>query len=190
MLQTSTSAMNGSRTSRGSRSRTATPDRGGIRKRGGAHRIDRDGDLDMDSTTGRGRGGRSRGHAESGRRTPAAGFGRGRDTRSHGADKDKTLVALQKSIFNNASSQANVRPGRGRTDGISTDRISKDRGGLVQLSIRGWTGSKAASNPDGGVESLIAFLEKKATPTDSNTPSHLRLKISKVCATSPFGGRW
>jgi hypothetical protein len=32
------------------------------------------------------------------------------------------------------------------------------------LVVRGWQQSKAASNPDGGVESLLIFLEKKASP--------------------------
>lgn len=32
------------------------------------------------------------------------------------------------------------------------------------LVVRGWQQSKATSNPDGGVESLLMFLEKKASP--------------------------
>ncbi|EAS33858.2 mRNA export factor mex67 [Coccidioides immitis RS] len=162
MLQIPSARMNSSRPSRGSRSRTGTPDRGGIRKRGAAQRVDRDGDLDMGvGGAGRGRGiGRAHTRGDLSRRaTPAS---------RHGGDKEKTLDALQKAIFG-ASSQANIR--RGRTSGMEVDR------GLSQLKVRGWKASRAASNPDGGVESLIAFLEKKATPPDPN--SGVRLKIIK-----------
>ncbi|KAK2799129.1 Vacuolar protein sorting-associated protein 53 [Onygenales sp. PD_10] len=181
MLKLSSGAMNGSRVPRGPRSRTGTPDRGGIRKRGAPTRIDRDGDLDMDgSGAGRGRGGKSRGRGDSGRRTTTSGgVGQGRDTRRSGADKDKTLDALQKAIFSNASSQANVRHGRVRMDGIPTD-AARDRKGLVQVSVRGWKQSKAASNPDGGISSLIAFLEKKALPPDQSTAPRIKISKSRV----------
>ncbi|KKZ60205.1 hypothetical protein EMCG_05127 [[Emmonsia] crescens] len=163
--------MNNSKAPRGPRSRTGTPDRGGIRKRGAPSRIDRDGDLDMDGAgSERGRGGRSRGRGDSGRRSaPGAGsLSQGRDPRRL-ADKDKTLDALQKAIFSNASSQANIRHGRPRTQGK----------GFAQVSVRGWRRSKAASNPDGGIESLILFLERKAHPVNQDTAAHSRLKISK-----------
>ncbi|ODH50913.1 hypothetical protein GX48_02873 [Paracoccidioides brasiliensis] len=160
--------MNGSKGLRGSRSHTGTPDRGGIRKRGTTARIDRDGDLDMDGAgSGRGRGGK-RMRSDPGRIAVAGSVGQGRDTRRQ-LDKDKTLDALQKAIFSNASSQANVRQGRPRTQ----------EKGLVQMTVRGWKQSRAASNPDGGIESLISFLEKKALPPHHDTASHSRLKISK-----------
>jgi hypothetical protein len=98
------------------------------------------------------------------------------------------LDALHKAVFSNASSQANVRQIRGRVAGAMSDAAPKERGGLSQLSVRGWTRSKAARNPDGGIESLIAFLEKKATPSDPNAAANQRVKISKVCGTSPPGG--
>ncbi len=73
-------------------------------------------------------------------------------------------------------------------DGAASDTIPNERGGLSQISVRGWTLSKAVQNPDGGIGSLIAFLEKKATPSDPNAAPNQRVKISKVCATSPSGG--
>ncbi|OAX82373.1 hypothetical protein ACJ72_03274 [Emergomyces africanus] len=163
--------MNGLRAPKGPRSRTGTPDRGGIRKRGAPTRVDRDGDLDMDGAgSGRGRGGRGRGRGDAGRRTASGpgGLGQGREPRRL-ADKDKTLDALQKAIFSNASSQVNIRHGRPRTQGK----------GLVQVSVRGWKRSKAASNPDGGIESLILFLERKTQPPNQGTAAHSRFKISK-----------
>jgi nuclear RNA export factor len=78
------------------------------------------------------------------------------------------LNAIQKAIASNADSQANIRQG---TRGA----------GLEQVSVRGWKQSKAASNRDGGLESLIAFLEKKLTTPDSKAGA--RARITKVCAT-------
>ena len=49
-------------------------------------------------------------------------------------------------------------------------------GGLQQISVTGWRRSKAASNPDGGVNDLLAFLERKATAPDARA-----VKITKVC---------
>lgn len=160
MLKLST--MNNSRNPRGSRGRPNAPDRGGIRKRGAA-RVDRDGDLDMDAGAGRSRGGK-RARGDSGRSTPAGGQAPGRE---------RALNAIQKAITSNVNSQANIRQPRERG------------GGLEQVIVRGWKQSKAASNPDGGVDSLIAFLERKAVPTDPKAAANTRVKITKVCATSP-----
>lgn len=124
-------------------------------------RADRDGDLDMDGGgPGRGRGGK-RGRGDSGRSTPIGG--------GLPYVRDRTLNAIQKAIASNSStSQANIRHGK------------PSGGGLEQVSVRGWRQSKAASNRDGGVESLIAFLEKKLGPSDSKTGP--RARITKVCA--------
>lgn len=190
MLQLSTATMNGSGIPpKGPRSRTGTPDRGGIRKRGGPTRTDRDGDLDMAGGSGasnRGRGRKSRGQSEPSRRMTTSAPVRG--GRRPGGEKDKTLDALQKAIFNSASPQANVRQTRARPGGMALDGVSSEKGGLAQLRIRGWKSSKAASNPDGGIESLVTFLEKKAIPPDPSASAHVRLKISKVCATSRSRG--
>jgi nuclear RNA export factor len=78
------------------------------------------------------------------------------------------MDAIQKAITTGSSSQANIRQG-GRG------------GGLEQVSVTGWKQSKAASNRDGGVESLVTFLEKKLTAPDSKAGA--RARISKVCAT-------
>ena len=37
------------------------------------------------------------------------------------------------------------------------------------LEVRGWQKSKAASNPDGGIEDLLIWLEKKASPRNGPT---------------------
>ena len=195
MLQlSSVTTMNRTRAPRAPRNSTSTPSRGGIRKRGAALRTDRDGDLDMDGgSSGRGRGGRGRGRGDrgqndSGRGTPTSNHSQPRDSRRHGGDKDKTLDAIQKAIYSSQSSQANIRQPRGRIEELTRDTGSRDRNGLEQISVRGWKQSKAASNADGGIESLIAFMEKKGTPPDPNVAANLRVRITKVCATPISAG--
>ncbi|OJZ92601.1 hypothetical protein ASPFODRAFT_40002 [Aspergillus luchuensis CBS 106.47] len=135
---------------KGSRGRSGGSDRGGIRKRGAATRVDREGDLMMDAGSARNRGKKGRG--DSGRSQAA----------------NKAMDAIQKAISSNSDTQANIRQG-GRGSG------------LEQVIVRGWKQSKAASNRDGGLESLIAFLEKKLSPPDSKAGT--RARITKVCAT-------
>ncbi|PWY95645.1 hypothetical protein BO94DRAFT_562307 [Aspergillus sclerotioniger CBS 115572] len=131
-------------------------DRGGIRKRGATARVDREGDLVMDAGSARNRGKKARG--DSGR---SSGAGRAQAA-------NKAMDAIQKAISSNSDSQANIRQGaRGS--------------GLEQVVVRGWKQSKAASNRDGGLESLIAFLEKKLSSPDSKAGT--RARITKVCAT-------
>ncbi|KAM5466334.1 nuclear mRNA export, poly(A)+RNA binding protein [Microsporum audouinii] len=163
MLQISGGRMNSSSNrGRGTRGRAGATDRGGIRKRSVTPRVDRDGDMDMAASgagVGRGRVRTSRGGAT------------GRSSRRPG-EKEKTIDALQKAIFNSSSSQANIRHGRGILDGPL-------RRNLTQIRVTGWKASKAASNPDGGVVSLVAFLEKKSAPTDQNATAPGRHKITK-----------
>ncbi|ODM24041.1 hypothetical protein SI65_01631 [Aspergillus cristatus] len=137
---------------KGSR-RSGGTDRGGIRKRGGPTRVDRDGDMDMDAAGGgaRGRGKRARGDSgrPSGPRAPA-------------------VDAIQKAISGNTTtSQVNIRQGGKGSN-------------LEQVSIRGWKQSKAASNRDGGHESLVTFLEKKINAPDSKASSRARISKSRI----------
>lgn len=141
-------------------------DRGGIRKRSITpmpSRLDRDGDVDMDAPL----------HNKRRRRRNEPSNGRGKDGKGQGSDKEKTLDAIQKAVFGGEGNQANIRQG------------SKDRtrdGGLVRLTVRGWKDSKASSNADGGIESLIGFIERKATSLAEQHTKFPRVKISKVCA--------
>ncbi|BCS08168.1 mRNA export factor mex67 [Aspergillus luchuensis IFO 4308] len=134
---------------KGSRGRSGGSDRGGIRKRGAATRVDREGDLMMDAGSARNRGKKGRG--DSGRSQAA----------------NKAMDAIQKAISSNSDTQANIRQG-GRGSG------------LEQVIVRGWKQSKAASNRDGGLESLIAFLEKKLSPPDSKAGTRARITKSRV----------
>ncbi|KAL2823186.1 hypothetical protein BDW59DRAFT_100124 [Aspergillus cavernicola] len=145
---------------RGSRGRASAgrgnaSDRGGIRKRGAPTRVDRDGDLAMGAGAGAIRGQKTRGgsdrHPPSGPRTQSI---------------DRTIGAIQKAL-STSTPQANIRQG-GRS------------AGLEQVSVTGWKQSKAASNRDGGVESLVTFLEKKLTSSDSKPGARARISKSRV----------
>lgn len=50
--------------------------------------------------------------------------------------------------------------------------------GGTTLQIEGLSSSKAASNPDGGMESLLGFLERKASERKADGSE---VKIKKVC---------
>lgn len=51
--------------------------------------------------------------------------------------------------------------------------------GGTTLQIDGLKSSKAASNSDGGLESLLGFLERKAAGLDAG--SNRAVRIKKVC---------
>ena len=157
MSSISTASMNVSRGPRHSRS---GPQRGGIQKRqSSAARTDRDGDLDMNGTRpsgsrGRGQGrGRARGRRGQTNNDPRGSRGRGRGGNPHG-----------------------MQNGPNRTNGPQASRSD-----LRQLAIRGWQQSSAASNQDGGRQSLIDWIIKKAR---ANPP----LEIFKVCLKPPLDG--
>lgn len=141
---------------RGSRGRSGATDRGGIRKRGPT-RTDREGDIDMDGGGGRGRGKRGRG-GDLGRHQIS----------SRPQVQDKTLNAIQQAITRSSDNQANIRQ-------------TRTGGPLEQISVRGWKQSRAKTQRDGGVDSLLGFLERKLASPDPKASS--RAKITKVCAT-------
>lgn len=146
------------------KSRRGGNDRGGIRKRGPT-RTDRDGDMDMDGSGARAKRNRADKSTLGGR---AAGTGAGgRPSGSNrGQPRNKPIDSdlIQRAIYS-ADSQANVR-----------DHKKKTGGDLEQFSVRGWKSSKAASNRDGGLESLIAFLERRMNSFIKSGP---RAKITK-----------
>ena len=148
---------------------TQTISRGGVQKRSSPRpKIDKDGDLDMDASadSSRGRGGH-RGSTGPGRR--------GRPTRSMAPE------AMQKIIKGINSGEAVIR-GRGENRfraGVPPKEPRADRKQSTpawdQISVRGWTESKAASNPGGGVKELIEFLQRKASIPAAP------VRIKKVC---------
>ena len=160
--------------------------RGGVQKRGQQTvRVDNDGDLDMDfNGVGRGRG-RGRG-AEHRRGTLPLTNGHGnpfRDSRRNKVD----LSAVQKGVFRimgeaNKGSRLSLR--NVKTTGQTAGGMDKPAaGGLDQILIRGLRQSKAASNADGGLESLLSWLERKATG-----PNGESVRVKKVCLTLYIAG--
>jgi nuclear RNA export factor len=134
---------------------------GGIQKRrSGPVRVDKDGDLDMDGV-GAGRGKSGRGRFES---PPTGPRGRGRAAPARGGN-----LGTQK------AQQAILRGLGGKQANVLDSRISK---GGSSLQVDGLKSSRAASNADGGLDSLLAFLERKAAGLDSG--SNRTVKIKKV----------
>ena len=140
--------------------------RGGIQKRTAGPRpvrVDKDGDLDMDAgAAGRGKSGKGR--LESPVPSGPRGAGRGRSAGpSRGGNTRATQHAVERGLRGH---QANIRETRHTTAGTT-------------LQVHGLMSSKAASNTDGGLQSLEGFLERKASALDSK--SNRIVKIKKVC---------
>lgn len=152
---------------RGPRGTTRGAGRGGIQKRraGGAPvKVDKDGDLVMDPTTigdkrRAGRGGIDRASAK-----PLG------DRRTNGGPRGGSsgIRRNQQSIMRGFDArQANIRE-------------SHVAAASSSLKIEGLSMSKAAGNPDGGLESLLGFLERKARNNDPSKSNRV-IKIKKVC---------
>lgn len=144
-------------------------DRGGIRKRGPT-RTDRDGDMEMDAGGARAKRNRAEKSALGGRAagTGAGGRAAGPSNRPPARNKQRDSDLIQRAIYS-VDGQANIRDGKRKTGGD-----------LEPFSVRGWKSSKAASNRDGGLESLIAFLERRMNSFIKSGP---RAKITKVCSS-------
>ncbi|CAG8951266.1 hypothetical protein HYFRA_00008015 [Hymenoscyphus fraxineus] len=140
--------------------------RGGIQKRkAGGTRVDKDGDLVMDPAIAADK--RRAARSQLGGSGPSRGQGSGRANGGPPRGANAGLIKAQQAIIrglNAKSAQANVLESRITAAG-------------TRLQIEGLSSSKAAANPDGGMESLLAFLERKASAMDSN--SNKAVKITK-----------
>jgi nuclear RNA export factor len=155
---------------RGPRSATSSVrggGRGGIQKRraGSAPvKVDKDGDLVMDPAAADNKRRSGKGNIERAspkpldNRRPNGGSGRGGNLGMQRAQQ-----AILRGI---GAQQANVRDSHIATAGTT-------------LKVDGLSMSKAAGNADGGLESLLGFLERKAKGHDPN--SNRVIKIKKVC---------
>lgn len=130
------------RTSTTSASRSAP--RGGIAKRGrAAPRVDRDGDLDMGAASSARSGG--------GLNKTANASSRRGNSRSTGP---KSNSRLQQNLDRHLGDTSQIpRAPTAPRAAVST----------ITLIVGGLKSSKAATNADGGVKSLVEFVEKKAT---------------------------
>jgi nuclear RNA export factor len=133
---------------------------GGIAKRraGGPTRIDKDGDLDMEAATGTNARKAGKAGAEGSIPTRPRADRRG-GMKNSGRGGNLTMQRTQAAILRGMDSQqTNI---------------------LVTLWVKGLKDSKAASNQDGGHQSLVQFLERKASSLDAK--SNKTVKIKKVC---------
>jgi nuclear RNA export factor len=123
-------------------------------------KADRDGDLTMDGPA-RGRGGRV-----------------GKSSGSGSARKDLTAGKGKGGILSTANQRAILKHA-GAGDVAMKGSKSVPSRGLTELKVTNWNKSKASTSPDGGVSSLITWLEKKAS---NRLSSRVRtVKIKKVC---------
>ncbi len=128
---------------------------------------------------GRGRGGRARGTNHE-RRSDAATVRGGQGALRGGIGSDAAQKAILRSTGAEAATIKGSRTGLNLSkiirEAASQGRGQDKREALHQISVTGWRGSKAASNPDGGVGDLLAFLERKAMAPDARA-----VRIIKVC---------
>jgi nuclear RNA export factor len=78
--------------------------------------------------------------------------------------------------LNGRQAQAIIRGIAGPQANVLESRITT---GGTTLKVDGLKASKAASNADGGLESLLGFLERKSAGLDA--ASNRAIKIKKVC---------
>ena len=137
----------------------------------------------VDGTTGKGR--RDIRHERTSLRN-RGGAGSAPEVRTLGSTRPSlNAAAVQKAIIRGLGSDdamARVWRQGSRSTRPLSKRMEKEKDatakGLIQLSVRGLKNSKAASNPDGGIKDLLAFLERKAS---ADMPARETVKIKKVC---------
>lgn len=146
----SSSLARGKQTTRGGSARG-----GSIQKRRAAsNRLDRDGDVSMDASSGGGRGSSSRG---SGRTAPLK---RGSIT-----TRSSSRTAQNVALYGDTRLAAlEARGGRGGRVSMNPSKARFAHTAI--LKIHGLKESKAATNSDGGMRSLLTFLERKASKGD------------------------
>lgn len=143
--------------------------RGGISKRGrSAPRIDRDGDLDM--------GAASSARAGGGLNKTSNAPSRHGNPRSTGP---KSNSRLQQNLDRHLGDTSQIP----RAPTAPRAAVSN-----TTLIVRGLKSSKAATNADGGVKSLVEFVEKKATQVKRKDASATGIRgsvrpvlVKKVC---------
>lgn len=172
------------------------PNRGGIQKRKGAVRTDRDGDLDMEETGGVKKA-RGRGRVVPPLRGSFGAVSTRNPKASRPARASLNTSAMQKAILRGMGADETIARGPRHTPRITRqpgrslgrEQDLSQGNGLEQVIVRGLKQSKAASNPDGGISDLLGFLERKATVPDAAARDVVRIK--KVCLKlyTP-GSRW
>ncbi|EMC95373.1 hypothetical protein BAUCODRAFT_35355 [Baudoinia panamericana UAMH 10762] len=136
--------------------------RGPAAARRQALRADKDGDVSMGLSI-KGRAGVGKSTPPTGPRKDAAG---GRPSRN--------------GIISATAQRAILRQAGASDVSMKEVRSSGPRGGLVELKVTGWNKSKASGDEDGGVSSLLKWLEKKASVRLGSRARSVRIKKSRV----------
>ncbi|KAM0712430.1 hypothetical protein Q7P37_011526 [Cladosporium fusiforme] len=123
-------------------------------------KADRDGDLSMDGPV-KGRGGRV-----------------GKSSGSN-ARKDLTAGGKPKGGILSSASQRAILKHAGAGDVSMKGSKSVPSRGLTEIRITNWTKSKASNHADGGVSSLITWLEKKASNRLSSRVRKVKINKSQ-----------
>ena len=145
--------------------------RGGIQKRRGAPRTDIDGDLDMDAQN------KAKKPVVVDPNAPRRSTRSSTTTRGKLTAKHAQTIARHLNGGNSSTLSSRISTGSGRVRGPDN---------LTWVKVKGLKESKAASNPGGGVQDLIQFLERKATTLANRRPTR-PVAIKKV--SPPFGRR-
>lgn len=162
-----TSRLNSSRGSRSSTTHTRGTKRGGIKKRKNCPtRVDRDGDMMMDAAGLAG----SEVNANKSSRVP--------NKRSSGGPSSNRPGASGRA---KGGSNRAPKPGIHRAQQAILRGIGAQQANILQtLEVTGLSLSKASNNADGGLESLLGFLERKASCIDSKGNRPVKIKKSSL----------
>ncbi|KAF4955381.1 hypothetical protein FSARC_11867 [Fusarium sarcochroum] len=154
------------RETRNAARKSNTTSRGGISKRK-AGRIDGDGDLDMDSA---GRRAKKTATAE----TKPTRSGTRASTRG---GPSKNAQNVLKHLSNGTASSLASRISSA-SSGKGPKTRSQDMTGLTMLRVGGLKESKAATNPGGGLNDLLGFMERKAGSFRTGSKRKVAIKKS------------
>ncbi|KAK5116281.1 hypothetical protein LTR85_009253 [Meristemomyces frigidus] len=97
-----------------------------------------------------------------------------------GPRRDATLRTPRGGILS-ATAQREILRKAGTSDMTMKEaRTSAAKGGLVELKVTGWNKSKASGDADGGVSSLIKWLEKKGSTKLGSRVRSLKIRKSRT----------
>ncbi|KAM0427485.1 hypothetical protein ACHAPT_007445 [Fusarium lateritium] len=158
-------------TARNASRKASAASRGGISKRkAGTGRMDGDGDLDMDSV---GRRSKRSANADS---KPTRSSTRLSTTNPRGGPSRNAQNVLKH--LNNGSASTLASRISSASSGRGPKTRSQDMTGLQVVRVGGLKESKAASNPGGGLNDLLGFLERKASSLRTGSKRKVAIRKS------------
>ncbi|KAF2764775.1 NTF2-like protein [Teratosphaeria nubilosa] len=126
-----------------------------------ARRGDKDGDVSMGNISIKGRG------------------GIGKSTAPPTGPKRDLMTRTSKGGILGATAQREILRRAGAGDiSMKETRMNAPRGGLAELKVTGWQKSKASQDADGGVASLMKWMEKKASTKLGRGARSVKIKKS------------